>query len=37
MKKKVFSAKQRPSTAKSHGLSKQFIQMEISGFNAGPK
>jgi hypothetical protein len=30
---KVSSAKQSPHTAKSHGLSLQFIQMELSGFN----
>ncbi len=32
--KNVFSAKQSPTTAKSHGLSQQFIQMELSGLNA---
>ncbi len=34
---KVYSAKQSPIMAKSHGLSQQFIWMELSGFNAGPK
>jgi hypothetical protein len=29
----VSSAKQKAQTAKSHGLSPQFIQMELSGFN----
>ncbi len=32
--KKVFSAKQKTHIAKSHGLSWQFIRMELSGFNA---
>jgi hypothetical protein len=31
------SAKQSPHMAKSHGLSLQFIQMELSGFNAEPE
>ncbi len=35
--KKVSSAKQSPTTAKSHGLSQQFIQMELWGFNAEPE
>ncbi len=30
---KVSSAEQSPHTAKSNGLSLQFIQMELSGFN----
>jgi hypothetical protein len=34
---KVSSAKQIPHTAKSHGISLQFIQMELSGFNAEPE
>jgi hypothetical protein len=34
---KVSSAKQSPHMAKSHGLSLQFIQMELSGFNAESK
>jgi hypothetical protein len=34
---KVSFAKQSPHTAKSHGLSLQFIQMELSGFNMEPK
>jgi hypothetical protein len=29
--------KQSPHMAKSHGLSLQFIQMELSGFNAEPE
>ncbi len=33
----LYSAKQSPSMAKSHGLSQQFIQLELSGFNAEPK
>ncbi len=33
---KVSSAKQSPHMAKSHGLSLQFIQMELSGFIAEP-
>ncbi len=33
----VSSAKQSPATAKSYGLSQQFIQMEISGFNMEPE
>jgi hypothetical protein len=33
---KVSSAKQSPHMAKSHGLSVQFIRMELSGFNAEP-
>jgi hypothetical protein len=37
VKNNGFSAKQSPHTAKSHGLSLQFIQMELSGFNAEPK
>jgi hypothetical protein len=32
--KKVSSAKQKAHTARSYGLSPQFIQMELSGFNA---
>jgi hypothetical protein len=28
------SAKQSPDTVKNHGLSRRFIQMELSGFNA---
>jgi hypothetical protein len=35
--KKVSSAKQCPTMAKSHGLSQQFIHMELSGFNAEPE
>ncbi len=35
--KKVSSAKQSPTTAKSHGLSQQFIRMEQSWFNAEPE
>ncbi len=35
--KKVSSAKQSPTTAKSHGQSQQFIWMELSGFNAEPE
>ena len=31
------SAKQSMHTAKSNGLSLQFIQMELLGFNAEPK
>ncbi len=34
---KVSSSKQSPHTAKSHGLSLQFIRMELSGFNVEPK
>ncbi len=34
---KVSSAKQSPHMAKSHGLSLQFIRMELSGFNAERK
>jgi hypothetical protein len=34
---KVSSAKQSLHTAKSHGLSLQFIWMELSGFNTEPK
>ncbi len=34
LKKKVSSAKQSQNMARSHGLSQQFIQMELSGFNA---
>ncbi len=34
---KVSSAKQSLHMAKSHGLSLQFIQMKLSGFNAEPK
>jgi hypothetical protein len=34
---KVSSTKQSPHTTKSHGLSLQFIRMELSGFNADPK
>jgi hypothetical protein len=37
LKEKVNTKKQIPSMAKSHGLSQQFILMELSGFNAGPK
>jgi hypothetical protein len=37
LKKKISSAKQIPNTEKSHGLSQQFIQMELSGFNAEPE
>ena len=36
LKTKVFSAKQSPSTATNHGLSQQFIQIELSGYNAEP-
>ncbi len=32
--RKVFSAKQKAHTARSHGLSQQFIQIKLSGFNA---
>ncbi len=35
--KKVSLAKQSPHTAKSHGLSQQFIQMEPSGLNPEPE
>ncbi len=35
--KKVSSAKQSPNTAKSHGLSQQFTQMELSGFSVEPE
>ncbi len=35
--KKVSYAKQSPSMAKSHELSQQFIQMELSGFNVEPE
>jgi hypothetical protein len=35
--RKVSSAKQKAHTAKSHGLSQQFIKMELSGFNAEHK
>ncbi len=31
------STKQGPAMAKSHGLSQQFIQMELSGFNVEPE
>ncbi len=34
---KVSSAKQSPHMAKSHGPSLQFIQIELSGFNAEQK
>ncbi len=34
---KVSSTKQHLHMAKSHGLSLQFIQMELSGFNAEPE
>ncbi len=34
---KVSSAKQSLHTAKSHGLSLQFIPMELSGFNTVPE
>ena len=34
---KVSSAKQSPLSAKSHGLSQPFIQMELSGFNTEPE
>jgi hypothetical protein len=34
---KVSSAKQSPQTGKSHGLSLQFIQMKLSGFNTEPE
>jgi hypothetical protein len=34
---KVSSAKQSPHTAKSHELSLQFIQMELSRFNTEPE
>jgi hypothetical protein len=29
--------KAEPHTAKSHGLSQQFIKMELSGFNVEPE
>ncbi len=35
--KGVSSAKQSPHMAKSLGLSLQFIQMELTGFNAEPE
>ncbi len=35
--KEKSSAKQSPTTAKSHGLSQQLIQMELSRFNAEPE
>ncbi len=34
---KVSSTKQSAHKAKSYGLSLQFIQMELSGFNAEPE
>ncbi len=34
---KVSSTKQGPHKAKSHGLSLQFIPMELSGFNTEPE
>jgi hypothetical protein len=34
---KVSSAKQHSATAKSHGLSQQFICLELSGFNVEPE
>ncbi len=34
---KVSSAKQSPHTAKSQGLSQQFIWTKLSGFNAEPE
>ncbi len=37
LEKKYYCTKQSPHTEKSHGLSLQFIQMELSGFNAEPK
>ena len=37
IKEKVSSTKQSPTMAKSHGLSQQFIWMELSGFNMEPE
>jgi hypothetical protein len=34
LKEKFYSAKQSLKMASTHGLSQQFIQMELSGFNA---
>jgi hypothetical protein len=34
---KVSSVKQGPHMAKSHGLSLEYIQMELSGFNVEQK
>jgi hypothetical protein len=34
---KVFSTKQSPHMAKSHGLSQQFARMELLGFNTEPE